>query len=162
MVAGSAPGACPTHPVSLVLYSLLMKQAAWRCTLSRQSTSCFKYGSHTVWLYSSKDLIRAMYAKHRHFWGQFRRFCWRKQVSILLCYRCLRCRQSSAKSCTVDFTVSGKSFVWHRKSKGPNTVLWGTPESTATSSGFSPCRTTLILRLVKKFVIHVWMRPQTP
>ena len=82
---------CPTHPVSLVLYSLLMKQAAWCCTLSRQSTSCFKYGSHTVWLYSSKDLIRAMYAKHRHFWGQFRRFCWRKQVSILLCYRCLRC-----------------------------------------------------------------------
>ena len=28
----------------------------------------------------------------------------------------------SAKSYTVDFMVSGKSLMWHRKSKGPYTV----------------------------------------
>jgi len=42
------------------------------------------------------------------------------------------------KSCTVDFTASSKSLMWHRKSKGLNTVSWGTPESTAIFRIFRP------------------------
>jgi hypothetical protein len=39
-------------------------------------------------------------------------------------------RQSSAKDLTWDLTHSGRSFMWHRKSSGPNTVLCGTPKFT--------------------------------
>ena len=39
-------------------------------------------------------------------------------------------KASSAKSLTGDCTLSGKSFIYIKKSNGPKTVPWGTPEVT--------------------------------
>ena len=57
-------------------------------------------------------------------------------------------RQSSAKDLTWDLTHSGRSFMWHKNSSGPNTVACGTPESTWALSECSPSTTTLIERFV--------------
>ena len=64
-------------------------------------------------------------------------------------------RQSSAKRLTLDYTASGKSLMWHRKSNGPSTLPWGTPESTVASPDASPVSTTRIFLLVKKLVGHL-------
>ena len=63
-------------------------------------------------------------------------------------------KQSCAKRHTFDFTASGRSFMWHRKSNGPSSVPWGTSKSTATSFDASPSSTTLIFCFVKKLVSH--------
>jgi hypothetical protein len=52
-------------------------------------------------------------------------------------------RQSSANRRTWNVTHFGRSFMRHRKSKGPRTVPCGTPESTVHADENSPSTTTL-------------------
>ena len=64
-------------------------------------------------------------------------------------------RQSSVKKRTSDDTSKGKSFIWHKKSRGPKTVPWGTPESTATLLDDSQSTTTCVYLLVRN-VLSQW------
>ena len=41
---------------------------------------------------------------------------------------------SSAKSLTVEFRPSGKSFIYIKNNSGPKTVPWGTPDVVATGA----------------------------
>ena len=59
------------------------------------------------------------------------------------------------KSLTLDFTASGRSLMWHRKSSGPSTVPWGTLQSTVALPDASPSSTTRIFLLVRKLVSHL-------
>ena len=68
-------------------------------------------------------------------------------------------RQSSANSLTDDLTAFGRSFMWHRKSIGPSTVPWGTPESTVASSEYSPSNASHIFLSVRNDVNHVCSGP---
>ena len=63
-------------------------------------------------------------------------------------------RQSSAKDLTWDLTHSGRSFMRHRNSSGPNTVACGTPESTWALSECSPSTTTLSERFCRNDDSH--------
>ena len=45
---------------------------------------------------------------------------------------------SSAKSLTLDLTWSGRSFIYIRKSMGPKTEPFGTPDDTAIYSDLTP------------------------
>jgi hypothetical protein len=49
--------------------------------------------------------------------------------------------------------------MWQRKSIGPSTVHWGTPESTVVSFDFSPSTIVRIDLAVRKFVNHLWSFP---
>ena len=82
---------------------------------------------------------------------------WSSCDSIFL-YR----RQSSANKRTCDDTAKGKSFIWHKKSRGPKTVPWGTPESTVTLLDDSPSTTTCIYLLVRNVPSQWWIDPVIP
>ena len=51
-------------------------------------------------------------------------------------------RQSSANRHTWELTTDGRSFIWHKNNKGPNTVPWGTPERTGAGGEWVPSITT--------------------
>ena len=55
----------------------------------------------------------------------------------------------------------GRSLMNNRKSSGPNTVLWGTFESTE-STKWAPSITTLCDRQMRKDDIHWCSRPSMP
>ena len=63
-------------------------------------------------------------------------------------------RQSSEKSLTWDLTHSGRSFMWHKNSSGPNTVACCTPESTWALSECSTSTTTLSERCCRNDDSH--------
>ena len=50
--------------------------------------------------------------------------------------------QSSAKRLTLEFSPTGKSLMYTRKSRGPNTVPWGTPDRTSAGLEGEPWITT--------------------
>ena len=90
----------------------------------------------------------------------FRSSC--KEMWSLMELISLYSKQSSAKRRTFDVTESGRSFMWHRKSSGPRTVPWGTPESTLVDSDADPSSTTRIVLLVRKLVSQDKVVPCTP
>ena len=71
-------------------------------------------------------------------------------------------RQSSANNRVWDLTASGRSLMWQRKRSGPNTVPWGTPESTLVWLELHPSTTTCILLSVRKERSQSWMEPLMP
>ena len=73
-------------------------------------------------------------------------------------------RQSSANSLqrVSGWTMSGRSLIWSRKSRGPSTVPWGTPDKTSASSLLSPSTMTDCLRPVRKAEIQRWTSPVMP
>ena len=54
------------------------------------------------------------------------------------------------------------SLIYVRKSKGPSTVPWGTPESTGAGEDFAPSTSTVCSRLVRKERIHRRSGPPMP
>ena len=56
---------------------------------------------------------------------------------------------SSAKSLTVAFRPSGKSFIYIKNNSGPKTVPWGTPDVVTTGADDSPPITTDWVRCVR-------------
>ena len=71
---------------------------------------------------------------------------WPSVVELIARYMAV----SSAKSLTLDFTCSGRSFMYARKRIGPRTEPCRTPEETGTSSELMPLITTVCFRLSKK------------
>ena len=49
---------------------------------------------------------------------------------------------SSAKGLTLDLILSGRSFIYARKSMGPRIEPFGTPEDIAILSDLTPFKTT--------------------
>lgn len=82
------------------------------------------------------------------------------QSSLLLIFRYKI--QSSAKSRTLELTFSGRSFMYSKNNKGPNTVPCGTSEVTFDQSDCSPPTTTLCKRAFRKFEIQVKVLPWIP
>ena len=54
-----------------------------------------------------------------------------------------------------DVTVWERSFMWHKNSRGPNTIPCGTPESREVASEEVPTITTVIF--VKFHVLGVYL-----
>ena len=78
---------------------------------------------------------------------------WRTLQSWMLAI-CLYITQSSANRRTVDDVCSSKSLMKIRKSSGPDTEPWGTPDFTAAASDVSPSTTTLCVRPSKNDLIQ--------
>ena len=79
------------------------------------------------------------------------------------CERIVRySKQSSAKSLAWDFTLAGRSFMWHRNNIGPRTVPCGTPEPTVTWCVVWPSSTTCIVLAVRNWVSHACIWPLIP
>ena len=75
-------------------------------------------------------------------------------------YRVSNCPQIVESSW--DFTVSGKSFIWQRNIRGPNTVPCGTPDSTGADSECSLSTTTFICLSWRKELSHLCKLPLIP
>ena len=59
-------------------------------------------------------------------------------------------KQSSANSRAVELTLNGKSLIKTRKSSGPSTVHWGTPDVTGAGADFSPYTTSCRVLWLRK------------
>ena len=72
--------------------------------------------------------------------------------------------QSSAKSCMVEETWFGRSFMLQRKRMGANTDPCGTPEVIGTGEDFFPSRITSSERLLGKLKLftHSSVFPRIP
>ena len=71
-------------------------------------------------------------------------------------------RQSSANNLTSDCVYSGKSLMKVRKSNGPITVPWGTPEMTSALVEDCPSRVTCWVRFARKSFSQFHVFPLTP
>ena len=73
-------------------------------------------------------------------------------------------RQSSANKCTWVWgsTTDGRSLMNNRKSNGPMTVPWGTPERILAWLDVLPSTTTACVRSRKKPLIHCAISPSMP
>ena len=67
---------------------------------------------------------------------------------------CLYKRESSAKRRKVDLMSLFISFII-RKSRGPRTILWGTPETTGSLREWDPSTTTLWVLFVSQLFTHI-------
>ena len=81
------------------------------------------------------------------------RSSWRTLQSWTLTI-CLYITPSSTNKRTVDDECSVKSLMKIRKSSGPNTEPWGTPDFTSAASDISPFTTTLCVHPSKNDVIQ--------
>ena len=75
---------------------------------------------------------------------------------------CRYMRQSSANNLINDKMLVAMSLMNNMNRSGPNTVPWGTSESTVESDDLSPSTTTAWVRLVSQFSIQVWVDPWIP
>ena len=66
--------------------------------------------------------------------------------------------QSSVNKRTVDDVWSAKSLMKIRKSRGPNTEPWGTPDFTAAESDISPSTTISIYTDYTYFTINTILK----
>ena len=66
---------------------------------------------------------------------------------------------SSANNLAVEWTASGRSLMYARKSRGPKTLPWGTPERTRALVDRQPSRAPCCVRLDRKSRIHVRVVP---
>ena len=62
----------------------------------------------------------------------------------------------------MEFTDSGRPFMWQRNNSGPSTVPWGTPESTLVASDAVASRTTRMDLLVRKLSSQDKVGPHIP
>jgi len=69
---------------------------------------------------------------------------------------------SSANKLTVDVKLSAMSFMQNRKSQGPSTDPWGTPEITGTQPEEAPSTRTDCERSLRKFPIQVFVLSSMP
>ena len=69
---------------------------------------------------------------------------------------------SSAKSFTSLVILLGKSMIYKRKNRGPNTELWGTPADTVFHSELFPFNTALCSRFMRKLVMKESRPPDIP
>lgn len=87
-------------------------------------------------------------------WNNLSRSFWRTEQSCKLLiakYTAV----SSATRRTWDVIELGRSFIYMRKSKGPSTEPWGTPDVTGTSVEHSPSSKTFCDLPRTKDLIHV-------
>ena len=70
--------------------------------------------------------------------------------------------QSSAKRLTLEFSPTGKSLMYMRKSRGPNTLPWGTPDSTSAGLEGEPWITTDCCLPFRNEDIQLWSDPLIP
>ena len=70
--------------------------------------------------------------------------------------------QASAKSLVLEVTVSGRSLMNIRNSKGPKKVPWGTALITSTLSEVAPSTTTCWFLFYRNYLIQLYVGPLMP